>query len=202
MSNKNKPQHHQQKNQQQHTAHMIKPVQDTVPPRYQPPPQPTTGILKHHPHFQPPSSSQTNISTAVINGLHVNQNHQLHRISTGVHQTQKDAHSKFPAKIVAEHVTTAQLPPSVKTNHGYIQAKVPQGQLPPASQYPLTQQVARHRITDEDFLRLGPVEMLKFVRKTETDISRVANEQNRQIQTLVRCVILLSQIFITHSTII
>ncbi|XP_046472697.1 coiled-coil domain-containing protein 85C [Neodiprion pinetum] len=188
MSNKNKPlQHHhqQQQNQQQHAAHMIKPVQETVPPRYQPPPQPTTGILKHHPHFPPGSSSQTGAPppppNSAVNGLHPHQGHaQIHRVQP---PGQKDAQGKYTAKIVPpDHSTSAKQ----HSLHGYnVQGKVPQGQIPPASQYPLTQVVQRQRITDEDFLRLGPVEMLKFVRKTESDISRVATEQNRQIQSLL-----------------
>lgn len=43
----------------------------------------------------------------------------------------------------------------------------------------------RFRITDDEFLRLGSVEMLKFVRKTENDLARFAHEHHRQIQTLV-----------------
>ncbi|XP_012252624.2 coiled-coil domain-containing protein 85C [Athalia rosae] len=238
MSNKNKTQHQhqqqhqqqqqqqQQQNQQQHTAHMIKPVQDTVPPRYQPPPQPTTGILKHHPHFPPASSSQqqqqhqqqqqqsnNNVvntvgSVATVatiassggagstgNGLHPQQQQHHHHVNhqqlQRVAQTQlKDVQSKFPGKIIAAQTdhSNPSNPTTVKNSaaHGYIQGKIPQGQIiPPASQYPPTQIVARQRISDEDFLRLGPVEMLKFVRKTETDISRVATEQNRQIQGLL-----------------
>jgi hypothetical protein len=62
----------------------------------------------------------------------------------------------------------------------------------------------RQRISDEEFLRLGPVEMLKFVRKTESDIARLAAEQHRQIQSLVRLLcwflphLALSLSFITH----
>ncbi|XP_014234160.1 coiled-coil domain-containing protein 85C [Trichogramma pretiosum] len=43
----------------------------------------------------------------------------------------------------------------------------------------------RQRISDEEFLRLGPIDMLKFVRKTESDMVRLAAEQHRQIQSLV-----------------
>lgn len=43
----------------------------------------------------------------------------------------------------------------------------------------------RQRISDDEFLRLGPLEMLKFVRKTEGDIARMVAEQHRQIQALV-----------------
>lgn len=56
------------------------------------------------------------------------------------------------------------------------------------NQYPNNNSVGtqqRQRINDEEFLRLGPVEMLKFVRKTEGDLARISVEQNRQIQHLV-----------------
>ncbi|XP_012283776.1 coiled-coil domain-containing protein 85C [Orussus abietinus] len=191
MSNKNKSQQQQQQPQQQQlqqhpAAHVIKPV-DQVPPRYQPPPQPpqpTVGILKNHPQF-PSTVAQTNGVPAV--GINLPQGQQPRQLQP------KDAPGKFPSKI--DHSQPATLPTSLattltnpKTSHGYLPGKLPsQGPfLPPTSQYPPTSQtVVRPRITDEEFLRLGPVEMLKFVRKTESDFARVAAEQNRQIQSLL-----------------
>ena len=172
MSNKSK-------SQPQHQQHVIKPV-DQVPPRYQPPPQPSSGILKNHLHFATaapvsgPSSAATNFN-----------HHQQHQ-PRGV--PVKDAPSKFSPK-VEHHQQTGNLTGNKVPQQGpFLPAKVTgQGQLlPPNSQYPVGQPTTRQRISDEDFLRLGPLEMLKFVRKTEGDIARVAAEQNRQIQTLVR----------------
>ncbi|XP_015591649.1 coiled-coil domain-containing protein 85C [Cephus cinctus] len=188
MSNKNKSQ------QPQHPSHVIKPV-DQVPPRYQPPPQPSTGILKNQPHFPASSaaiqSQNTIAGSATIIGHHPQVQHQQQsqpRVAT----QSKDVQSKFSAKIEASTQPTSSLPnpanPSKNTApHLYTQSKLAQGQfLPPTSQYPTAgQPVVRQRITDEEFLRLGPVEMLKFVRKTESDIARLAAEQNRQIQSLL-----------------
>lgn len=179
MSNKSKSQPQPQQ-QHQHQQHVIKPV-DQVPPRYQPPPQPSSGILKNHLHFAnaPPVSGPSSTAT------NLNQNHHQQ------HQPQpRSAPSKDGPK-VEHHQQTG---PKVPQQGPYLPAKVTgQGQLlPPNSQYPVGQPASRQRISDEDFLRLGPLEMLKFVRKTEGDIARVAAEQNRQIQTLVRLDIVIS----------
>ncbi|XP_066596848.1 coiled-coil domain-containing protein 85C [Prorops nasuta] len=203
MSNKSKSQQ-QQPQQQQHqqtqqqkqqqvlSSHVIKKPVDQVPPRYQPPPQPTTGILKNHPHFvqssllpsPPPLPPSSVPASAAHAGSTVLGQHSRPR--SGVQQP-KDAQGKYSPRI--EHRASSQS----KVNH--------QGPyLPPNSQYPATivaavssssssasstQQPIRQRISDDEFLRLGPVDMLKFVRKTESDIARIATEQNRQIQTLL-----------------
>ncbi|XP_033230448.1 coiled-coil domain-containing protein 85C [Belonocnema kinseyi] len=170
MSSKSKSQPH---SQHQHQQHVIKSV-DQVPPRYQPPPQPSSGILKNHLHFAnaPPVSSPSSTAT------NLNQNHHQQ------HQPQPRSIPPKDAPKVEHHQQTGTKVPQQGT---YLPAKVTgQGQLlPPNSQYPVGQPASRQRISDEDFLRLGPLEMLKFVRKTEGDIARVAAEQNRQIQTLL-----------------
>ncbi|CAB0033991.1 unnamed protein product [Trichogramma brassicae] len=58
-------------------------------------------------------------------------------------------------------------------------------QLQQAPSQPSSSSGQRQRISDEEFLRLGPIDMLKFVRKTESDMVRLAAEQHRQIQSLV-----------------
>ncbi|XP_043265381.1 coiled-coil domain-containing protein 85C [Colletes gigas] len=196
MSNKSKSQPQQQQQQQQHPLHVIKSTAvEQVPPRYQPPPQPTSGILKNHPHFGTAASVSTTVSTGV-QGPTVTLNHHSQTTQQRSVQQQKDAQSKYSPRIEHRHHPqggNAALATAVsKTqSHGYLQAKVGQGQyLPPNGQYPPTVNPAqtppiRQRITDDEFLRLGPVEMLKFVRKTETDIARLAAEQNRQIQSLL-----------------
>lgn len=166
---------------------------EQVPPRYQPPPQPSAGILKNHPHF----ATGPSVST-VLQGPTAALSHHQAAQSRAVPQ-QKDAQGKYSPRIEHRHHPqggNAAFTALPKTHpHGYLPAKVGQGQyLPPNGQYPPTVNTAqtppiRQRITDDEFLRLGPVEMLKFVRKTETDIARLAAEQNRQIQSLVsRCI--------------
>lgn len=188
MSNKSKPQP-----QQQHPSHVIKSTVEQVPPRYQPPPQPTSGILKNHPYFGTGPSVPTSVSTAGQGPITTLNHHQTVQSSRSVPQ-QKDAQSKYSPRIEHRHhpqsgnTLTASV--SKTQPHSYLQAKVGQGQyLPPNGQYPTVNTAQtpplRQRITDDEFLRLGPVEMLKFVRKTENDIARLAAEQNRQIQNLV-----------------
>ncbi|XP_044005994.1 coiled-coil domain-containing protein 85C [Aphidius gifuensis] len=160
--------------------------------RYQPPPHPTIGILKNHPNFCTttipqnsgvPSSSS---STGLINQQQVS--HPSHLIQQQQQQSRllhsKDAQGKFTTKI--EHL----IPQSTKNSTtGFYTGKSSGQYLPPNSQYPtsttVTNTTNKQRLSDEEFLRLGPVEMLKFVRKTETDIARLAAEQNRQIQSLL-----------------
>lgn len=242
MSNKSKsqpqqqqqqqPQHQQQQQQHHHPTHVIKPV-DQLPPRYQPPPQPTSGILKNHLHFangvtSAPNSAQAGNSQgpgAALNHHqstqprtlppppstlqhHPQQQHQPQQLTQSQQQAQqqapKDAQSKYSPRIEHHHhhpqqgnaliaaasVTTSKSQQQQQPPTYFQQAKLGQGSyLPPSSQYPTVNSgqsaPIRQRISDDEFLRLGPVEMLKFVRKTESDIARLAAEQNRQIQSLV-----------------
>ncbi|RLU25014.1 hypothetical protein DMN91_003106 [Ooceraea biroi] len=211
MSNKNKSQPQQQ---QHHPPHVIKPV-DQLPPRYQPPPQPTSGILKNNLHFanaatSSPSSGQAGNSQGPGAALST-QPRTLPPPSPSSQQQQqptqqqptKDAQSKYSPKIEHRHhhhsqpanaliaAASAVAKSQQQQSTAYLQQlKLGQGQyLPPSSQYPAANSgqsaPVRQRISDEEFLRLGPVEMLKFVRKTESDIARLAAEQNRQIQSLL-----------------
>lgn len=245
MSNKSKsqpqqqqqpqPQHYQQQQQQQHhPPHVIKPV-DQLPPRYQPPPQPTSGILKNHLHFanggtSAPSSAQAGNSQGPSVALSHHQSTQprtlpppppssQHHQQQQQHQSQqptqsqqqpppKDAQSKYSPRIEHHHhpqpgnplIAAASAAASKNQQQSqpstYLQQpKLGQGPyLPPSSQYPAVNNgqsaPVRQRISDDEFLRLGPVEMLKFVRKTESDIARLAAEQNRQIQNLVSSLVL------------
>ncbi|XP_032666119.1 coiled-coil domain-containing protein 85C [Odontomachus brunneus] len=236
MSNKSKSQpqqqhqqpHHQQQQPQQHPPHVIKPV-DQLPPRYQPPPQPTSGILKNHLHFasgasSAPSSGQAGSSQGPGAALSHHQSTQPRTLPPPLpssqqqhqqqqpqqpaqqppqQQSQKDAQSKYSPRIEHRHHHHHSQPANAligasaasksqqQPQPAYLQQpKLSQGPyLPPSSQYPAVssgQSVpVRQRISDDEFLRLGPVEMLKFVRKTESDIARLAAEQNRQIQSLL-----------------
>ncbi|CAG5108468.1 Similar to ccdc85c: Coiled-coil domain-containing protein 85C (Xenopus tropicalis) [Cotesia congregata] len=78
--------------------------------------------------------------------------------------------------------------------HSYYPSKISPGQFLPSSSsssssYPggniIIPNTGKQRISDEEFMRLSPVEMLKFVRKTESDLARIVTEQNRQIQNLL-----------------
>ncbi|XP_011866557.1 PREDICTED: coiled-coil domain-containing protein 85C [Vollenhovia emeryi] len=249
MSNKSKsqpqqqqqqqPQHYQQQQHQQqqqhhpHPPHVIKPV-DHLPPRYQPPPQPSSGILKNHLHFANGATSTSSSAQAGNQGPsaalshhqvgtqprtqppppsssqhHQQQQQQSQQPAQAQQQPQqqqppsKDAQSKYSPRIEHRHhpqpgnaliaaasaaASKSQQQPQPST---YLQQpKLGQGPyLPPSSQYPAVSggqsAPVRQRISDDEFLRLGPVEMLKFVRKTESDIARLAAEQNRQIQNLL-----------------
>lgn len=236
MSNKSKSQPQQQQQpqhqqQQHHPSHVIKSV-DQLPPRYQPPPQPTSGILKNHLHFangitSAPNSGQAGNSQgpgAALNHQQSTQPRTLPPPSTLQHHPQqqhqpqltqsqqqvqqqapKDAQSKYSPRIEHHHhysqpgnaliaaasVATSKSQQQQQQPPTYFQqTKLGQSSyLPPSSQYPAVNSgqsaPIRQRISDDEFLRLGPVEMLKFVRKTESDIARLAAEQNRQIQSLV-----------------
>ncbi|EGI70579.1 Coiled-coil domain-containing protein 85C [Acromyrmex echinatior] len=199
-----------------------------------PPPQPTSGILKNHLHFtngstsapglvqtgsnQGPGAALNHHQTTQPRTLpplpsssqhHQQQQHQSQQPTQSQQQSQqqppsKDAQSKYSPRIEHHHhhhpqpgnpliaaasaaASKSQQQPQPST---YLQPKLGQGQyLPPSSQYPAVNNgqstPVRQRISDDEFLRLGPVEMLKFVRKTESDIARLAAEQNRQIQNLL-----------------
>ncbi|EZA51041.1 Coiled-coil domain-containing protein 85C [Ooceraea biroi] len=168
MSNKNKSQPQQQ---QHHPPHVIKPV-DQLPPRYQPPPQPTSGILKNNLHFANAATSSPSSGQA------------------GNSQEHRHHHHSQPANALIAAASAVAKSQQQQSTAYLQQLKLGQGQyLPPSSQYPAANSgqsaPVRQRISDEEFLRLGPVEMLKFVRKTESDIARLAAEQNRQIQSLL-----------------
>ncbi|XP_015117257.1 coiled-coil domain-containing protein 85C [Diachasma alloeum] len=173
------------KSQQQHqngqSVGQIGKQSEPIPPQYQPPPQPS-GILKNNPHFNSnvgvPTSGLISPSLIASGALGGNQGGQIRG---------KDGQGKLSPKI---DFVTAPKNPSLHSS-AFYPSKVPQGQfLSPNSQYPppsgvTVQPPTRNRISDDEFLRLGPVEMLKFVRKTESDIARLAAEQNRQIQNLL-----------------
>lgn len=198
MSNKSRVQQSQQQsqniNQQQQQQSTTLKKSDTLPPQYQPPPHPTIGILKNHPNFctttipqnsgVPSSSSSTGLinQQQVSHPSHLIQQQQQQQQSRLLHS--KDAQGRFTTKI--ENL----IPQSTKNSTtGFYTGKSSGQYLPPNSQYPtsttVTNTTNKQRLSDEEFLRLGPVEMLKFVRKTETDIARLAAEQNRQIQSLL-----------------
>ncbi|XP_011300441.1 coiled-coil domain-containing protein 85C [Fopius arisanus] len=171
------------KAQQQHPTNgqsgQIGKQSEPIPPQYQPPPQPS-GILKNNPHFNnvgTPSSGLISPNLVAPGALGGSQAGQVRG---------KDGQGKLSPKI---DFVTASKNPSLHST-GFYPSKLPQGQfLSPNSQYPPASvapvQAPRIRISDDEFLRLGPVEMLKFVRKTESDIARIAAEQNRQIQNLL-----------------
>ncbi|KYQ54783.1 Coiled-coil domain-containing protein 85A, partial [Trachymyrmex zeteki] len=169
--------------------------------REQPPPQPTSGILKNHLHFTNGGTSAPGLAQTGSNqgpGAALNhhqstqprtlpppppssQHHQQQHQSQQPTQSQQQSQQQPPSKDAQSKYS-----PRIEHHHHHPQ---PGQYLPPSSQYPAVNNgqsaPVRQRISDDEFLRLGPVEMLKFVRKTESDIARLAAEQNRQIQNLL-----------------
>ncbi|XP_067010226.1 coiled-coil domain-containing protein 85C-A [Anabrus simplex] len=132
--------------------------QGPAPPRYQPPPQVTSGILKHYPAQgivpSPPFSAPVGkdgkiypIAAPIVNG------------DSG------KPHYPIPPQYPA--------PPAVI-------------QLPAAQRRPNPPVGLPQRLSDEELMRLGPVEMLKFVRKAESDAARVASEQGQASRETAR----------------
>ncbi|XP_057327097.1 coiled-coil domain-containing protein 85C [Microplitis mediator] len=177
-------QHQLQQHQHQHQHHLLKQQQSAgqLPPQYQPPPQPTIGILKN-------STGISGNPNALLNSYP--QSQQSQRV-TNI----KDAQAKYLPKL--DSLGTQSMVIGSTSNkpasHSYYPSKISPGQFLPSSSsssssYPggniIIPNTTKQRITDEEFMRLSPVEMLKFVRKTESDLARIVTEQNRQIQNLL-----------------
>lgn len=175
----------------------------TAPPRYQPPPQPpatSQGILK--PYNPNQLSKDTRLSNAgdptVKQQPYPQQpqnpvvpNLKLYPLST---------HQQFPyvgiqappsqQRLVQRHSdeNISKLPAQTVHHDSANRLSGPQHHLKLSEEDQmrfLSQVQNKVRISDEDFLRLGPVEMLKFVKKTEADSSKYASEQNKHMHTLI-----------------
>lgn len=146
-----------------------------APPRYQPPPQVTgpghgPGILKHHQpslqggHQLPPPPSQPSPLPQ-----------QPHPVSKdGI----KSNHVEGPTKQPVLRAPSYPHPPQ------YPAPPAVTGRRPnPIVGLPVPQ-----RPNDEELLRLGPVEMLKFVRKSESEAARAAAEQGQAAREAARVV--------------
>ncbi|XP_069681690.1 coiled-coil domain-containing protein 85C isoform X2 [Periplaneta americana] len=155
-----------------------------APPRYQPPPQVNSGagILKHYPsHTQshpPPFIS----APAVKDGKSYPS--QVASVD-GVKTFQSDLGKYYPPPP----------PPPVANGDSSkpLYPAPPQYPVPPSViQPPLVQRRPNptvglpQRLGDEELLRLGSVEMLKFVRKAENDTARVASEQGQAAREAAR----------------
>ncbi|KAJ8668883.1 hypothetical protein QAD02_000142 [Eretmocerus hayati] len=179
MSNKNKAQQ-----QQQQAQSNSKEVQH--PPRYQPPPQPSivgaSSASSGKVGPQGPNSVMSGGNSGTVPssgppGPQTTSNHtgRLEKLQGGFGLQQPSSKGLLPSGIPTLSAGT--------TTPTQLQQPLPNGiSGPPQTQQ---QQSGRQRISDDEFLRLGPVEMLKFVRKTESEMARLAAEQHRQIQTLV-----------------
>ncbi|XP_074102405.1 coiled-coil domain-containing protein 85 [Cotesia typhae] len=175
-------QQHQLQQQQLQQHHLLKQQSiGQLPPQYQPPPQPTIGILKN-------STSIGSNPNALLNSYP--QSQQPQRV-TNI----KDAQAKYLPKLDSLGNQPMVLGSAGKAPaHSYYPSKISPGQFLPSSSsssssYPggniIIPNTGKQRISDEEFMRLSPVEMLKFVRKTESDLARIVTEQNRQIQNLL-----------------
>lgn len=149
------------------------PAPAPAPPRYQPPPQVTpqgpnsgpgpghgTGILKHYP--PPPAPAQPS------------------PVPLPPPQLSKDG-----AKL--NNIDGSMKQPLMRAP-SYPQP--PQYPAPPAvtgrRPNPIVGLPAPQRPNDEELLRLGPVEMLKFVRKSENEAARAAAEQGQAAREAAR----------------
>lgn len=157
--------------------------------------------LNHHQSAQPRTLPPLPPPSSAAQHHTQHQQHQVQQQQAQQQQPPKDAQGKYSPRI--EHhlhhpqpgnaliVAASAAAKSQQQPPTYLQQpKLGQGSyLPPSSQYPAVSSTQnapiRQKISDDEFLRLGPVEMLKFVRKTESDIARLAAEQHRQIQNLV-----------------
>lgn len=140
----------------------------TAPPRYQPPPQvtgPSPGpghgpsILKHYPPPPPAQPPQLVQPPPPV-------------VKDGVKTNHLDGSSKQPLMRAPSYPQPPQYPaPPAVT-----------GRRP----NPIVGLPAPQRPNDEELLRLGPVEMLKFVRKSESDAARAAVEQGQAAREAAR----------------
>lgn len=152
MSNKKQPQY------------VVKEAGNSVPPRYQPPPQPTTanpGILKH--------------TTSTKDVKQYAANKDAAKFYPGVNQATKPY--PYPYPIVG--VQQVRRPEEeVRTQVIVHHQKLDENTHPDLRQH---RQPIRY--PEEEFLR---PEMLKFVRKSDgADAARLVNDQNRHMQNLV-----------------
>lgn len=155
-----------------------------APPRYQPPPQVSggSGILKHYPsHSQ--SQHPPFISAPVIKDgkSYPSQVPNL----DGVKSFQPELGKYYPPPPpppVANGDSSKPLypcPPQYPAPPSVIQP-------PPVQRRPNPSVSLPQRLGDEELLRLGSVEMLKFVRKAESDTARVASEQGQATREAAR----------------
>ncbi|PSN56619.1 hypothetical protein C0J52_11269 [Blattella germanica] len=157
-----------------------------APPRYQPPPQVTSGagILKHYPPPPPPPAVQP----------HPQQFIPKESKGYSSHVPNVDSVKQFQPEIGKYYPPPPPPPPSVGADlNKPIYPGPPQYPAPPAVIQPPPVQRRPNptiglpqRIGDEELLRLSSVEMLKFVRKAENDTARVASEQNQAAREAAR----------------
>ena len=139
----------------------------SAPPRYQPPPQvtgpgPGPGILKHYqPQLPPPPLQPSPL---------------LQPPPAGCKDAIKSNHVEGPTKQPLLRAPSYPHPPQ------YPAPPAVTGRRPnPIVGLPVPQ-----RPNDEELLRLGPVEMLKFVRKSENEAARAAAEQGEAAREAAR----------------
>lgn len=153
-----------------------------VPPRYQPPPLPPTnpGILKKDGKVYPTKNNDK------LTTYQSDNKYYPHSNTTIQNQT------KFPYTTIGIPQTRSQQPPrgieeDLRTQQVHLHQipDIPRGTRiideHPDLRVPQLRQPIRY--TEEDFIR--PVDMLKFVRKTDNDSGRILTDQTRHMQNLV-----------------
>ncbi|PNF19817.1 Coiled-coil domain-containing protein 85C [Cryptotermes secundus] len=154
-----------------------------APPRYQPPPQVSSGpgILKHY-----PASSQSHplpfVSAPVLKDGK----------SYSVQVPNVDGVKPFQPEIGKYYPPPPPPPVANGDSNKLVYPGPPQYPAPPSVIQPPAQRRPNptvglpQRLGDDELLRLGSVEMLKFVRKAESDTARVSSEQGQAAREAAR----------------
>ena len=162
-----------------------------APPRYQPPPQVSSGpgILKHYPPHHTQSQPPPFVGAPVLKDAKSYPS-QVPNIDC-VKPFQPELGKYYPhpppppppppssTTVVGDSKPLYPAPPQYPNPPAVIQA-------PPVQRRSNTTVGLPQRLGDEELLRLGSVEMLKFVRKAESDTARVASEQNQAAREAAR----------------
>jgi len=156
-----------------------------APPRYQPPPQVSSGsgILKAY-----PASSQSHLPHFVSAPILKDGKSYPAQVSNA------DGVKPFQPELGKYYPPPPPPPPPVPNGDCIkpVYPGPPQYPAPPPVIQPPVQRRPNptvglpQRLSDEELLRLGSVEMLKFVRKAESDAARVASEQGQAAREAAR----------------
>lgn len=152
-----------------------------APPRYQPPPQVSSGpgILKHYP--APSQSHPPPFVSAPVLKDGKSYPVQVPNVD-GVKPFQPEIGKYYPPPPPVANGDSSKPvypgPPQYPAPPSVIQ--------PPVQRRPNPTVGLPQRLGDDELLRLGSVEMLKFVRKAESDTARVASEQGQAAREAAR----------------
>lgn len=183
ITSKNPPHHKIITPTNQSNSHSTKSAHFSVPPRYQPPPHPPGGILKHIPIASATTTINNNATTKPVSTAYQTEPTSIPHLNI-----------KYPPEV--PKLTTVYIPEGVRGST--------RSALPRPSNHRQTaggQQHHRYSLEEEHLLRLQnhnhqsvqPTEMLKFVRKSDTEAAANAasnaarlTEQNRHLQVCIK----------------